>query len=146
MVLIAVVYVCLLPCSGHKVKQAVDLVNAEGEPMHFSVLQSSLLCKDQQSSLSLQPLTGTVGPQSRMPLLVSFKPCREGHVSFQLVLKLKRKSELLRLPVRAECFAISTTVQVREPGGGLRKIDPNYSQTLNFEEVSAFTHPRHLTV
>lgn len=59
------VHVCVLSCTGHKVEQTLDLVNGEDEPFHFSVLQSSLLCDDQQSSLILQPMTGTVAPKDR---------------------------------------------------------------------------------
>lgn len=61
--------VFLCACTGHKVEQTVDLVNGESEPFHFSVLQSSLLCEDQQSSLILQPMTGNVAPNHRLVAL-----------------------------------------------------------------------------
>ncbi|XP_071313817.1 hydrocephalus-inducing protein homolog isoform X2 [Trachinotus anak] len=120
---------------GRKVQQTVDLVNGEEEPFHFSVLQSSLLCEDQQSSLILQPMSGTVSPKDRLPLSVSFTPCREGYVSFRLVLRVKRKSEPLTLTVKADCFAMSTSVQVSNPDGGLREINPNHQETLDFGKV-----------
>ncbi|KAM9351908.1 hydrocephalus-inducing protein homolog [Symphorus nematophorus] len=120
---------------GHKVEQTVDLVNGEEEPFHFSVKQASLLCDDQQSSLILQPMSGTVAAKDRLPLSVSFTPCREGHVSFRLVLHVKRKSEPLALPVKANCFTMSTCVQVEEPGGGLREINPHQQDALDFGKV-----------
>ncbi|KAG7229797.1 hypothetical protein INR49_012446 [Caranx melampygus] len=85
---------------GRKVQQMVDLVNAEEEPFHFSVLQPSLICEDQQSSLSVQPMGGTVSPKDRLPLSVSFTPSQEGYVSFRLVLKVNRRSEPLTLSVK----------------------------------------------
>lgn len=44
----------------------MDLVNGEEEPLHFSAVQSSLLCDDQQSSLIVQPMTGTVASKDRL--------------------------------------------------------------------------------
>ncbi|XP_037622519.1 hydrocephalus-inducing protein homolog isoform X2 [Sebastes umbrosus] len=120
---------------GRKVEQTFDLVNGEEELFHFSVIQSSLLCDDQQSSLILQPMTGTVAPRDRLPLSVSFTPCREGYVSFRLVLKVKRKSEQLELTVKADCFSMSTSVQVEKPEGGLRDIKPDHIDTLDFGKV-----------
>ncbi|GAA6221266.1 hydrocephalus-inducing protein homolog [Lates japonicus] len=120
---------------GRKVEQTVDLVNGEEEPFHFSVLQSSLLCEDQQSSLTVQPMKGTVSSKDRLPLSVSFTPCREGYVSFRLVLRVKRKSDALTLPVKADCFTMSTLVQVENPDGGIREIDSNHQDTLDFGKV-----------
>ncbi|XP_028440234.1 hydrocephalus-inducing protein homolog [Perca flavescens] len=120
---------------GQKVEQTVDLVNGEEELFHFSVMQSSLLCDDQQSSLILQPMTGTVAPKDRLPLSVSFTPCREGFVSFRLVVRVKKKSEPLALTVKADCFSMSTSVQVEKPEGGLREINPNHKDTLDFGKV-----------
>nr|XP_046249402.1 hydrocephalus-inducing protein homolog [Scatophagus argus] len=123
------------PLVGRKVEKTVDLVNGEEEPFHFSVLQSSLLCDDQQSSLILQPMTGTIAPKNRLPLSVSFTPCREGYVSFRLVLRVKRKSEPLVLTVKADCFTMSMSVQVEMPGGGLKEISPKHQDTLDFGKV-----------
>ncbi|KAK5867885.1 hypothetical protein PBY51_012341 [Eleginops maclovinus] len=120
---------------GRKEEQTVDLVNGEKQLFHFSVLQSSLLCDDQQSRLSVQPMTGTVSPNDRLPLSVSFTPCRDGYVSFRLALKVKRKSEPLTLTVKADCFSMSTSVQVEQPKGGLREIIPNQEDTLDFGKV-----------
>lgn len=72
-----------------------------------------------------------------MPLLVSFNPCREGYVSFRLVLKVKRRLEPLALTVKADCFTMSATVQVEIPGEGLKVINPNNQDTLDFGKVSA---------
>nr|XP_029134421.1 hydrocephalus-inducing protein homolog [Labrus bergylta] len=118
---------------GRKMEQTVDLVNGEDEPFHFSVLQSSLISDDQESTLILKPMTGTLEPKDRLPLSVSFTPCWDGCVSFRLVLRAKRKSEPLTLTVKASCFTIS--VQVEKPGGGLREIKPNQQESLDFGEV-----------
>uniref|UniRef100_A0A3Q3MLA1 HYDIN axonemal central pair apparatus protein n=1 Tax=Mastacembelus armatus TaxID=205130 RepID=A0A3Q3MLA1_9TELE len=102
---------------GRKVEQTVDLVNGESEAFQFSVLETSLLCEDQQSSLILQPMTGTVPPKDRQLLSVSFTPCWDGYVTFRLVLRVKRKSEPLTLTIKANCFTMSTLVHVENPDG-----------------------------
>lgn len=56
-------------CTGRKVEQTVDLVNGEEQPFQFSVIHSSLIGDDQQSSLSLHPMGGTVEPKHRLMTL-----------------------------------------------------------------------------
>lgn len=43
----------------------VDLVNCEEQTFPFAVVQSSLLCEDQTSSLKLEPPSALLPPQSR---------------------------------------------------------------------------------
>ncbi|XP_029009061.1 hydrocephalus-inducing protein homolog isoform X2 [Betta splendens] len=124
---------------GCRVEQTLDLVNGESEPVYFSVLQSSLLCEDQQSNIILQPMAGNVAPKDRLPLSVSFTPCREGSVSFRLVLRVKKKSAPLTLTVKADCFTMNALVQVENPNGGFRELNPNHQDTLDFgNEQSTF--------
>ncbi|KAM4554444.1 hydrocephalus-inducing protein homolog [Fundulus diaphanus] len=120
---------------GHKVEQTVYLVNAEEEPFHFSVLPLSLLSEDQQSSLTLKPMNGTVMSKNRLPLLVCFTPSLKGYVNFRLNLKVKKKSEPLLLTVKADCFIVSVLVQIQERDGSLREIVPNHEDTLDFGKM-----------
>ncbi|KAM6936867.1 hydrocephalus-inducing protein homolog [Xenentodon cancila] len=120
---------------GDKVERTMDLVSREEVPFSFSVLQSSLLSEDQQSRVILKPMAGTVAPKERLPLSVSFTAFKESQVNFRVNIKVKRKAEPLTLSVKASCFAMSTSVQVEKPDGGLREIAPNHKDTLNFEEV-----------
>lgn len=62
---------------------------------------------------------------------------------FTLVLRVKRKSEPLALTVKADCFCMSTSVQVEKPDGGLREITPNHQDTLDFGKVNTRSHQRH---
>nr|XP_057932234.1 hydrocephalus-inducing protein homolog isoform X2 [Doryrhamphus excisus] len=120
---------------GDTVSQSVDLVNGEEEPFHFTVVQPSLLCDDQQSRLILQPSSGTVAAKDRLPLSVSFSPCREGCVSFRLTLKVKRKSQPLILPCKAACVIMTASVQVENSDGGLRELSTDVLETLDFGKV-----------
>lgn len=46
-------------------QQLIDLVNCEEEAFPFAVLQSSLLCEDQTSSLKLEPPSAVLPPKTR---------------------------------------------------------------------------------
>ncbi|CAJ1057505.1 hydrocephalus-inducing protein homolog isoform X2 [Xyrichtys novacula] len=122
---------------GRKVEHIVYVINGEEEPFHYSILPSSLVCDDQESALVLQPMTGTIAPKDRLPMSVSFTPCREGCVSFKLVLRVKRKSELLTFPVKASCFTIS--VQVGKPNEAFREAKADKQDSLDFGEVEILT-------
>lgn len=56
--------------TGRKVEQTADLISGEEEPFYFSVIQSSLLCDDQQSRLSLKPMNGVVAPKDRLSVFI----------------------------------------------------------------------------
>ncbi|XP_051916753.1 hydrocephalus-inducing protein homolog isoform X2 [Hippocampus zosterae] len=120
---------------GNKVSETVNIVNREKEPFHFTVLQPSLLCDDQESNLILQPMSGTVPANDRFPLSVSFSPCRQGYVSFRITLRVKRKSQFLILTCKAHCFKMTASVQVENPDGGLRELSPDILDTLDFGKV-----------
>lgn len=62
-------------------------------------------------------------------------PCSDGHVTFRMVLKVKRKSEPLAIAVKADCFAMSASLQVSMPEMDLREVNPNHPDTLDFGKV-----------
>lgn len=70
---------------------------------------------------------------------VRFTPCRDGHVCFRMVLKVKRKTEPLAIAVKADCFAMSASLQVGMPGTDLRDVNPNHPDTLDFGKVGNHT-------
>lgn len=58
-------YVCVCVRTGQRAEKVMDLVNGEEQPFGFFIVQSSLLCDDQQSSLTVHPMTGTLAPKDR---------------------------------------------------------------------------------
>ncbi|KAM9376113.1 hydrocephalus-inducing protein-like [Pholidichthys leucotaenia] len=120
---------------GHQVEKTVELVNGEMEPLNFSVIQSSLICVDQQLSLILRPMTGTVAPKDRLPLSVFFTPSHEGYASFKVALRVKRKSDPLILTVKTTSFSMNASVQVERPNGGLKEVLPNHQDSLDFGKI-----------
>lgn len=59
-------------------------------------------------------------------------------MSFRLLLRVKKKSQPMALTVKADCFIMNTSVQVESPDGGLREINPDQLDTLDFGKVSSY--------
>ena len=55
----------MLCCSGHPAKETVQLVNEENIPFTFSFSESSCHTEGYASSLSVEPMSGTVLPKAR---------------------------------------------------------------------------------
>lgn len=62
-----------------------------------------------------------------------------------MVLKVKKKNEPLVIAVKADCFAMSASLQVGMPGLDLRDINPNHPDTLDFGKVGNLTFTLTLT-
>eukprot|EP00066_Takifugu_rubripes_P027985 XP_011617251.1 PREDICTED: hydrocephalus-inducing protein homolog [Takifugu rubripes] len=120
---------------GCRVQQLIDLVNCEEEAFPFAVLQSSLLCEDQTSSLKLEPPSAVLPPKTRLSLAVNFAPCCKGEKRFRVVLRMKKKPEPLVLTVKASCLPMSTSLQLKMPDGVFRQVNPEQEETLDFGEV-----------
>lgn len=63
-----------------------------------------------------------------------------------MVLKVKRKTEPLVIAVKADCFAMSASLQVSLPGAELRDVNPNHPGTLDFGKVGDLASQRAATV
>lgn len=80
--------------------------------------------------------------RSRLPLSVSFVPSVEGPVHFRLKMKVKKKSELLHLTVKADCFAINALLQLGKADEPFREVAPNLQESLDFGTVSSTLMPK----
>ncbi|KAJ3596852.1 hypothetical protein NHX12_003252 [Muraenolepis orangiensis] len=87
---------------GCRAEKTVYLVNREECVLRFSVLQASLRSEDHLQSLTLQPITGTLGPMDRLPLSVCLMASGEGSVRFRPALRVRGKT--LSLSVQAEAY------------------------------------------
>lgn len=56
-----------------------------------------------------------------------------------MVLKVKGKTEPLAIAVKADCFAMTASLQVSMPGTDLRDVNPNHPDTLDFGKVGNLT-------
>lgn len=56
-----------------------------------------------------------------------------------MVLRVKRKTDPLVITVKADCFAMSASLQVSMPGEELRDVNPNHPDMLDFGKVSNLT-------
>lgn len=118
---------------GTQAKETVYLVNNESSPYSFNFVESSLSSDSSGRELRVEPLSGTVPPQDRIPITVFFTAQKEREYSFNVQCSVKRKSTPITLNVKAEVYAISvsiehetsdgTVVRLSEGKGAGRRID-----------------------
>ncbi|XP_078720178.1 hydrocephalus-inducing protein homolog isoform X2 [Lampetra fluviatilis] len=102
---------------GHEAVEVVDLCNIEPEAFSFSFREESCHSEGRTASLTVQPMEGTIQANSRIPIQVSFKPSQEGPVNFNLQCRVKRKSHVLTLNVKAEGYSLGASLRAETPQG-----------------------------
>ncbi|XP_030621187.1 hydrocephalus-inducing protein homolog [Chanos chanos] len=120
---------------GQEVHQTVYIVNAEEKPFQFTVQESSCHSEAFQNSLLLEPLQGSVPPKDKYPIVVSFKPCQEGMVTFNVVVKVKGKVESLCLNVKAEGYRMNAYVLCESPEGAVTELVQSKVHQVDFKMV-----------
>lgn len=94
-------------CTGQRVEQIMDLVNAEEQSFSFFVVQSSLLCDDQQSSLTVHPMTGTVTSKDKLVTLLHNWPIKISVYCFKIIIPDLLCVELTNHYRSYTCFPVS---------------------------------------
>lgn len=106
---------CLLTmlcvCTGQRVEQIMDLVNAEEQSFSFFVVQSSLLCDDQQSSLTVHPMTGTVASKDKLVTLLHNWSIKISVYCFKIIIPGLLCVELTNHYGSCACFFLSVIVK-----------------------------------
>nr|XP_032813560.1 hydrocephalus-inducing protein homolog isoform X3 [Petromyzon marinus] len=102
---------------GQQAMEVVDLCNIESEAFSFSFREESCHSEGRTASLAVQPMEGTIQANSRIPIQVSFKPSQEGPVNFNLQCRVKRKSHVLTLNVKAEGYSLGASLRAETPQG-----------------------------
>lgn len=71
----------------------------------------------------------------RLSLSVTFTPCCKGQKRFRLVFRVKKKPEPLILTAKASCLPMAASLEVKMPDCGVRKVNPEQEETVDFGEV-----------
>lgn len=66
---------------------------------------------------------------------MNFSPGCRGQKRFRLVVRVKKKPEPLVLTVKAACFSMDASLQVKMPDGVLRHVKPDQEEAVDFGEV-----------
>lgn len=102
---------------GGKNRETINLVNQEHLPFSFHFNKDSIKENpDYGDSLQVTPVSGTVPPQSQLPVEVVFKPKYETDYNYNLICNVKRKERPLVLNVKGVGYAIHYSVLADKAG------------------------------
>ena len=96
---------------GGKNKEVINLINQEHLPFTFYFNKESIRENpDYGDSLAVTPLSGTVPPQSQIPIEVLFKPKYEMSYNYNIIWNIKRKARSLALNIKGVGYAIHYSI------------------------------------
>jgi len=110
--------------------ETVHLVNREHLPFTFAFDRMALGlgpaaaaapgggAHHRRPVLDVQPMTGTVPPNGRVPLQVTFCPREEKFHNFNLACSVRKKPSPLGLNVKGEGYAVHCKLQLEDKGAG----------------------------
>jgi hypothetical protein len=91
----------------------VRLVIRKHIPLAFAFDHSSFSASGTEGGvLVIRPLTGTVGPDSTLPVEVTFLPDREDSYNFSVVCQLKKTQLQLNLNIKGEAYLIHDQMEM----------------------------------
>ena len=87
--------------------------NNEYLPFQFSFDRTSLLQLEGVNGLivDINPKSGTVLPNSKLPITLTFKPQEEVTYNFNILCDIKRKPNKLSINIKGEGYAVHATIQ-----------------------------------
>jgi len=86
--------------------ETVHLVNKEHIPFSFSFDKSSFQTEGQMPVFTVHPLSGVVGPNTSVPVVVTFQPLEEDSFNRNIVCNIKRKQDPVILNVKGHGYNI----------------------------------------
>jgi len=96
---------------GGKNKETINLINQEHLPFSFYFNKESVKENpDYGDSLIVSPLSGTIPPQSQIPIEVLFKPKYEMSYNYNLICNIKRKARPLALNIKGVGYTIQHSI------------------------------------
>ena len=118
----------------HKATQAVRLVNKEHIPFAFAFDGRTFGADEDPPIVRIQPMSGTVAPESELPLSVQFMPKLEKTYNFNAVCTVKKKATRLAINIKGEGFDTHCHVALEDERGSTQAV-PEQTLPVDFGEV-----------
>ncbi|KAI6660485.1 hypothetical protein LOD99_14069 [Oopsacas minuta] len=109
-------------------RESVYMINDEDRAYTFSVREASCHMPGHQASLTVNPMSGTILPHSRLPILITLPLKKQAEHSFNLKIDVKHNAIPLLLNVKASSFLTDATLKVRNFAGDEIEIFPDTKQ------------------
>lgn len=106
----------------HTSRDIVHLINNESTPFHFSIDEASCYADEHSAKLVLEPMSGTVQPQSHVVINVAFSPMLEQEYNFNVQCHVRRKPSPITLNVKAEGYAVRSSLVYEDVEGTLKEM------------------------
>ena len=127
---------------GGKVRETVHMVNEEAIPFEFSFDKASfeataarLAMTGQRPTCTFEPLSGSVAPNSRLPITVQFEPTKEGMHNYNVVCNVRRKPTRLTLNVKGEGYELQDSLSLDAADGRSLPLTEQGDNHVEFGEV-----------
>jgi hypothetical protein len=101
----------------------------------FSTGQRPGFVNGAESVVSCEPLTGVVGPNSKLPVELTFAPSLEKNFNFNMELRVKNKPQPLVLNVKGQGYAIHDTLHLADATGKFVEISSFAPTRVDFGQV-----------
>lgn len=122
---------------GRKLTEKVYIINSEHIPFAWSVNNNSFAGSGGKPVVDVVPSSGVVGPESRMPINVTFRPDREVNYNYMVDFEVKKKPGKVALNVKGEGFAIRPTFMLKDNNVS-RELYLGEPNVIDFERVHVF--------
>lgn len=100
---------------GGKNKEIVHLKNLENVPMSFTFEKESIRGEsDYADSLSVNPMSGVIKPQSDLSVEITFEPKVETSFNYNVLCNVKRKSRPISLNVKGIGYILHHSVFMQQ--------------------------------
>eukprot|EP00743_Colponemidia_sp_Colp-15_P000860 GILK01000949.1.p1 GENE.GILK01000949.1~~GILK01000949.1.p1 ORF type:complete len:1078 (+),score=227.51 GILK01000949.1:666-3899(+) len=116
---------------GSKSRETVTIVNNEHIPFAFNFTVG----EEASSCLDIVPASGVVGPETKFPIEITFRPTSEKGVNLNLVCQIKRKVRPLILNIKGEGYDVHHSVYLEESDGKPLELSPTGLHELDYELV-----------
>ena len=122
---------------GQTAREVVNIVNTEHIPFAFVVDRSSFATGGprSESMVEVSPLRGTVGPNSSLPLEISFRPTLEQRYNFNVDVSVRNKTRPLVLNLKGEGYVIHGGLLLEGGAGRPIELSPHSPTVVDFGAV-----------
>jgi len=92
--------------------ERIQLMNKDHIPVSFNFSQDSVRGDNRyQNSLTVSPMSGVVGPNTSLPIEITFKPKVEGTYNYNLICNVKRKIKPLNINLKGVGFNLHHKIE-----------------------------------
>jgi hydrocephalus-inducing protein len=122
---------------GSRSTETVYLINNEDKPYSFTIDENSCCSYNYKAKLIVFPLSGTIPPNDKFPVEISFTAVEEREFIFHLVCNLKKKVIPLTLNIKALGYAINMTLSYTDASDKeySLSVDKNSKRIIDFGKV-----------